>query len=140
MDAAIQRAYEEIHAFFSKPDAVLGRDYEAERCIYSSLDGDVRCAVGCRLPLEWIERHGINAVNVAGGLLALANTFPSVEKFVGDTYSDLFYFHLQAQTIHDVSENVESFLCTLTEMATRVFGCVAVGENVVIAEREAVTV
>jgi hypothetical protein len=107
----VEKAYREIHAYFSRPDARLANDGQ-RGCEYLTVDGN-KCAVGCRIPAEWMEQRGVDLVNNAGTVTGLYESFPEISGIVGEPGSNLFRFHEAAQGCHDVSADVAEFLVKL---------------------------
>lgn len=117
----LQIAFNEVWTWFTKPGVKLGRQdnvADIPTCLYSDESGDVRCAVGCRLPMEWLNLHGIREVNDIGGIYSLLDAFPEVSNIIGEKDSLLFDFHCALQNAHDGSDDVEHFLARLRGVAT----------------------
>lgn len=111
----IQQAYEEMRAYFTLPDAIIARDW-CGGCVYRTEKNEA-CAIGCRIPDEWINARGTTLVNDAGSIDGLFYSFPEVEQFIGAPQSKLYYFHAEAQQAHDSSSNAAVFIEKLDEIA-----------------------
>lgn len=130
----LQRAYQEIRAYFSQPDAVLGKtdpelDEDGPSCVYLGTNGQ-RCAVGCRLSDAWIASHGgADTVNSCGSIEGLHQTFSDVAEIIGEPESRLWEFHKKAQFLHDSrAQNAKNFVKLLDEMAVNNFGLTVPGQ------------
>lgn len=113
-----QEAYEQIRAWFSKPDAQLAWDTESGGCVYrgnSDPHSPLRCAVGCLIPDDKykpsFEHCGLRQPgdDLDGGMV-VAN-------------ADLRRFLSAAQDVHDhyasLDATTEEFLVELDTVAER---------------------
>ena len=124
----IQRAYNEMRTHFTQPGAILGRTEQDDACVYYGDDG-MRCAVGVRLPAEWIERMGVDKINAAGSVYSLVLNYPETQEFIGHVLEsdprsgfptkldNLLLFHAEAQNEHDTSATPDEFVHRLDALA-----------------------
>lgn len=108
----MQEAYNKMHAYYSRPDTILGRTRHGA-CEYVGQAGETqRCAIGCTLPMELLDESGPE-LNALGGLESIKDTwdegnllaekvFDALGLAAGGSYNpDLFTFLTRAQDIHD---------------------------------------
>ena len=118
-----QEAYDQIKAYFSRPNAVLARVEEIDEegnlftgeCFYMDDNGN-KCAVGCLIPEDLYDMNMENK-----SVDSLIDEDYGLEEFFGkeNLDSSLFRFLSDAQNLHDhkSTKNVSHFLEKLEVLA-----------------------
>lgn len=111
-------AYKKIKGYFSKPGAVLAKDYDnfgnTMSCHYRAPDGH-KCAVGCLVP-KALYIPDIEGKGATEALYELQDVNP---KLYEATFGDVNLAFLEAaQQAHDEARTVEAFLAQLEYEAT----------------------
>lgn len=120
---AIQTAYEEIRAYFSKPGAKLSKSDRTGACLYLNEANGRKCAVGCRIPNELIltlrldEYGALTSISNQGVITHFNDS--GIWDIIGHPGTKLFDFHMFAQNIHDSqAKDADDFVSQLDGLAT----------------------